>query len=185
MRLQLRLFAFLIPLVLWGCAPSALADSVYISNDVHVSASTGGTTDANVVTGGASVDVRIQGRVNGVPIPGVEIATTSPSGSASVEVRNDFSASSSSTDVRVRFGAAAADTLPFGSSVLPRGLRNLRRHAGEPAAITSSVPAPPFPSSSTPTSTPPRGNLLRDIPRFAEDLFHSLWNRLYGIIFHF
>ncbi len=195
MRVKIQLLVLFIPLVFGGLASSVSADDVQISNDVHVSASAGGNSGANVTTGGASVNVSIHSSVNGTPLLPVDIVTTSLSGEARVDVQNDFTSGTPSSSVQVQLGNGAphvfwgfpTGTPPIASSGLPRIFRQKPSvHAVSTSTPTSTVPAPQFHrsfSSTTGTSTQSHG-FLGEFPHLADSLLRSIWNGL-GSIFKF
>ncbi len=76
---------------------AAFADTVNIVNNVSASATTGGNSGTNVTNGTATVEVHIERTINGVSEPPIDVATSSPGGTASVSIESELHASGTNT----------------------------------------------------------------------------------------
>jgi hypothetical protein len=123
--------------------PYVRASDYEVSNNISISASTGGNS-SGAKSGKASVDVSLEQVVNGINQESIHISTTSDSGSPiKLEVKSETFGTSSKNEVIINRDIKQVSTSYLVTSSFPslKGGRGLNKTSSSFLATASSTPA--------------------------------------------
>ncbi len=163
-------FFILIVALLYYMTPKVLGAYTSVSNDVNVSASTGGNSGSSVTPGKASINVNVEQTINGVQTQNIIFSTTSASGEPlHYELNSSSTSSSSRTSIDIR--ADANSNVSGSKNLVPKSIKPQIRPKTKP-----------FIATTTPEFKPAASMPKASFRSFFGNMFNSLSERAWGFI---